>query len=88
MTKKQERQEAGFCINHQFLVKQCEASTIYCQSCMDRRRLKRETWQRRPGRKAWAKTDLNRPVNELAKELGVNPRAVRYHKKKLFTQSA
>jgi len=87
MSKQQERQDAGFCVNHQFLVKQCEASTRLCQACLDKRRAERETWQRRPGRKVWAAVDLTRPINELAAELGVNPRAVRYQKKKLFTQT-
>ena len=80
------RKQLGLCIYH--AVPQSPESTTLCQDCLDKRRAAREVWQRRPGRKAWAATDLERPVNELAKELGVNPRAVRYHKKKLFTQSA
>jgi len=79
------RKQLGLCIYH--AVPQSPESTTLCQECLDKRRVVREVWQRRPGRKMWAKTDLMRPVNEIAKELKVNPRAVRYQKKKLFTQT-
>jgi len=85
MNLPQLRIKLGLCVNHP--VPQSNESTRLCQACLDKRRAERETWQRRPGRKVWASVDLTRPINELAAELGVNPRAVRYQKKKLFTQT-
>lgn len=75
------RKQLGLCVRHD--VPQSPESTTLCQACLDKRRAQRETWQRRPGRKVWAAADFTRPINELAAELGVNPRAVRYQKKKL-----